>query len=441
MATLTVANPAAWGAAPNLRFADGTSNLNAVYVDFALNSTGDAMAVFVQNDGTNDNLLANRYTVSDGWGTPQLIETSSANVQASINPVEGPRVAINASGSAVAVWAQNDGSGNIGIWANSYTVAGGWKTAQLIDTTDVNPGRHSDVPQVGIDGNGNAIAVWHKYDGTLRSVWANQMSSNGTWGSPFKLENNDTDPAVYPSIAMNAAGQAVVTWTWTDATQVNYGLVAARYYNGSSWGTVQTIATGTDTTGSIQKCSVGIDPNGIALAVWPQMEGGVLKIKANRYSGGWGSPQNVSAGTEHALDVDIAMNASGSAVAVFLQYSSSTPNVYASRYLPGSGWDTAVSVESFADQAAISPRAAIDSNGNSFALMGRIMNASAGRLRANRAPVGSSWGSDVSVDGVSYTGAPMSWRIAADGSGRAMALWVQEGPNGAFNRVYFNRYE
>jgi hypothetical protein len=442
-ATLTVTAVAAWGPSPNLRFADvGNTSQNATYVDFAMNATGDAMAVWVQNDGTTDNLWANRYTVSGGWGTPQLIETSTSAVSSSINPNEGPRVAINANGSAVAVWEQNDGAGNIGIWANCYTVANGWGTAQVIDTTVVITNRPSDGPRVGIDGNGNAIAVWHKHDGALRNVWANQMSSNGSWGTPFILENNDTDRAIYPSIAMNNAGKAVVAWGWSDASQINYGLVAARYYDGSSWGSVQNITTGTETAGSPQMIEVGIDTNGNAIAVWKQMEGGILKIKSNRYAGGWGLEENISDVTTHAVDVDVAVNASGSAVAVWLQYDSSfNPNVYANRYVPGSGWGTAAPVETFTDQAAISPRCAIDSTGNAFALMGRIMSASPGRLRANRAPVGSAWGADVGIDGVSYSGAPMSWRIAVDDNGRAMALWVQEGPNGSITRVYFNRYE
>jgi hypothetical protein len=50
----------------------------------------------------------------------------------------------------------------------------GWGTDELIETDDgeVTDGGHQDV---AIDGDGNAIAVWHQFDGSSNSIYANRL--------------------------------------------------------------------------------------------------------------------------------------------------------------------------------------------------------------------------------------------------------------------------
>jgi hypothetical protein len=60
------------------------------------------------------------------------------------------------------------------IRANRYTAGVGWGTDELIETDDgeVTDGGHQDV---AIDGDGNAIAVWHQFDGSSNSIYANRL--------------------------------------------------------------------------------------------------------------------------------------------------------------------------------------------------------------------------------------------------------------------------
>ena len=44
-----------------------------------------------------------------------------------------------------------------------------WGTAQLIETESGD----AEYPQVGLDGSGNAIAVWFQDDGTRYNIWSN----------------------------------------------------------------------------------------------------------------------------------------------------------------------------------------------------------------------------------------------------------------------------
>ena len=59
------------------------------------------------------NIVANRYTVGTGWGTAALIETDNAG------HATGSEIAFDVSGNAMAVWLQSDGT-RYNIWANRY---------------------------------------------------------------------------------------------------------------------------------------------------------------------------------------------------------------------------------------------------------------------------------------------------------------------------------
>ena len=60
----------------------------------AVDTAGNALAVWQQSDGTRDNIWANRYTPGGGWGTAELIETNNAG------DAVNPQIAIDTAGNA-----------------------------------------------------------------------------------------------------------------------------------------------------------------------------------------------------------------------------------------------------------------------------------------------------------------------------------------------------
>ena len=99
------------------------------------------------------------------WGVAATIETDNAG------DATDPQIAIDANGNALAVWSQSDGT-RTNIMANRYSAASGtWGAAALIETDNGN----ADSPQIAIDGNGNALAVWPQHDGTRFNIWANRF--------------------------------------------------------------------------------------------------------------------------------------------------------------------------------------------------------------------------------------------------------------------------
>ena len=133
--------------------------------DVAVSPDGHAIAVWPQLDGTRTNTWANRYVPGDGWGTAEIIETDDAG------GVQWPQVAMDPDGNAVAVWLQSDGD-RTNIWANQYTVGVGWAAAELIENEDLGD---ANFPHIAVDPDGKAIAVWSQHDGMRWNVWANRL--------------------------------------------------------------------------------------------------------------------------------------------------------------------------------------------------------------------------------------------------------------------------
>jgi hypothetical protein len=259
----------AWGA-PTLIETDNTGDAFGGQVAF--DAAGNALVVWTQFDGTRHNIWANRYSASTGlWGVAGPIETDTLEAS-------GPQVAFDATGNALVVWTQID-STPYNIWANRYSASTGlWGVAAPIET---NAG-FDFVPRVAIDATGNALAVWTQFDGTNYSIWANRYSaSTGLWGVATRIENLAGD-AEAPQIAIDTTGNALVVWRQFNNTR---GSIWANRYSANTgfWGTATRIETN---AGEAADADVAIDAMGNALVVWHQSDGPVsstlLSMWANR---------------------------------------------------------------------------------------------------------------------------------------------------------------
>ena len=135
---------------------------DAVSPQFALDAQGNGVVVWLQSDGVWTNVWAN-WTTSGVWGTAELLETNDSG------DAVAPQVAVNPQGNAMVVWQQSDGVRE-SIWANRLT-SGVWGTAQPIELDDAGDAEN---PQVGIDAQGNSVAVWQQSDGVRTNIWSNR---------------------------------------------------------------------------------------------------------------------------------------------------------------------------------------------------------------------------------------------------------------------------
>jgi uncharacterized membrane-anchored protein len=286
----------------------------------AIDSNGNAIAVWDQINGGWFSILANRYISGTGWGTATLIETDN------VNNAFNPRLAMDSNGNAIAVWSQSDGT-RYNIWSNRYVVGTGWGTRTLIET---DTGSASS-PQVAIDSSDNAIAVWYQSDGTRNNIWSNRYVVGTGWGTATLIETDNTGSANSPQVAIDSSGNAIAVWYQSDGTRCN--IWSNRYVVGTGWGTPTLIETATgEADVSVQ---VAIDLSGNAIAVWEQFDGTRYNIWSNRYvvGTGWGTAQLIE--TDNISDAYqpwVAINSSGNAIVVWCQSDGTRYNIWANRF-------------------------------------------------------------------------------------------------------------
>ncbi len=235
----------------------------------AFDGSGNALAVWKQSDGTRDNIWSNRYVAGTGWGSAQLIETDNAG------DGRRPQIAFDGNGNALAVWEQFDGTRD-NVWSNRYVSGTGWGTPQLIESDNAGDAGN---PQIAFDGSGNALAIWDQWDGTLNNIWSNRYVSGTGWGTPQLLETDDQGNAFQPQIAIDGNGNALAVWYQYDGTRDN--IWSNRYASGTGWGSAQLIES--DNAGDAFFPEIAVDGNGNALAVWEQSDGTRDNIWSNRY--------------------------------------------------------------------------------------------------------------------------------------------------------------
>ncbi len=149
-----------------------------------------------------------------------------------------PVVAIDATGDYVAVWTSQgqDGSGG-GLYAQRYNAAGIAQGGEF----KVNSYTTSDqaAPSVAMDAAGDFVVTGQSryQDGSGYGVYAQRYNAAGTvQGGEFKVNTYSTGQQLFPAVGMDAAGDFVITWSSNGQDGSGYGVYAQRY---NSSGAVQ----------------------------------------------------------------------------------------------------------------------------------------------------------------------------------------------------------
>ena len=419
VAVVCSASAGAWGTPELIEF-DNTHSAGTE-PQIAADASGNAIAVWTQSNGTDIKVMANRYTVGVSWGTPQPIEGIAGNAS-------NPQIAMDAAGNAVVTWEKNDGTRD-NAWANRYTAGTGWGTATLLETNDTS---NASYPQVGVDDSGNAIVTWGQ-----GGIWVNQYTDGTGWGTATLIQATVANPR----IAVNSSGNAIIV----GRDSSNQNLWASHYTPGTGWSTASTIET--IGGGGATFHQLAIDKDGNGMLVWESYVGTEISIWAKYYtaaSSSWetsGAIEN-DGGTAYAPQV--AFDPSGNAIAVWRwQFDDGTTfpkyNIWANRYVKGTGWGTATLIEPNDDNSdAYPPQLGIDANGNAIAVWYQSNGDS--YIYANRYTAGAGWGTAEIIDNNDKS-TDHNPDVAVDPAGNAIAVWQQyEGSTFLYN-IWANRFQ
>lgn len=201
----------------------GLINVNVAVPRVVADPNGNAIAVWSQSGvsaGQSVTNLVSRRFSGGAW---------SANSAALYAPVvttvfSEARLAVNAQGRLVAVWALADGS----VRAARSDDGVAWSTPATVRPAG---SQIRSVPDVGIDSQTDVTAIWAERGAgaSLDQVWINRLSA-GAWSTPT-MHQQSMDASATPRVAVNTRGDAVAVWIrfGSDGSQVvSRSLGAAR---------------------------------------------------------------------------------------------------------------------------------------------------------------------------------------------------------------------
>ena len=370
-------------------------------------------------------LLTFQLSADITWGATSTLTTSGAF------SVFAPKFGVGGTGHATAAWVDSDAGTIEGATLRPSST--NWvSTTQLSEA-----GNNGDSPEIAVDPNGKATAVWTQ--GTGAPSYAVQSSildplgvATTTWTGTTTISSAATFAFQTPLIGIGSNSKGVSIWR----IQPSSGLyrVNAAAYNGSSWLADETIFfENTAANSGSKSLAVDADGNGVALRV---RSGALISRPYSQTGSTWGASTNVSStGVVGTDGTSVGVDSLGNATAVWVETSGNNL-IKAATLTFGSGTWTATSTLSLAGQSASAPIIAVNGNGTAFAIW--IRNDGSNdiiQVASSTSPGIWSTPFDLSLTGQDAYG----HGIAIDPMGNAAAIWTRNnGSNDIVQARYFS---
>lgn len=337
---------------------DGGSLLNGYEARLAVSSGGRAVAVWGYQSGSAYRLAAATFD-GTSWQAPRRIDDSLAGNS------QSARVAIDANGRAVAVWAQSNGSGYVAMgrifdgssWSAPvlldpgatgglpsvsvnaagqgyvmFTNAGGALLAASVDTasgfgapaTLRAAGGSVGMFRIAVDGSGNAWSVWIEGATVGYDLRARQFTAGSGWAAAVTLATNVGFPLDDRfTVAGGSGGHLLVAWTNGISTSGRDTIYGLRFLPASGWSAVEVLSSAGREYAKLPTAAVG--PDGRISFVWMQADAADLQAEATgRYFDGtaWSPPKLLQTSGRDLANTDqmgTGIAGDGTAVAVWIE--------------------------------------------------------------------------------------------------------------------------
>lgn len=433
-------------------------------VDITAFPNNTAIGVFSFNQGLNENkgfgdaIYANRFVDSE-WGEPVKISGDfilpKFTGKDGISDCSLPRIAGNASGKAMAVWVQSDGS-NYRIVANHWN-GSEWEGPRIIDAAEERAeSAYGDAatPEIAYSDDGTAMAVFTQKSGDIYYAYANRWNGSAWtgatiihsgWDSMIKdtptpspsIEPTPLD-AGNPQVVMTNNGLAAAVFTKQNGSR---DMVCVNATDGQNWGSAMVVDDKAGGDSSLPQITV--DKNLRVNVVFIQNIGGVNGTYSTYHNGtSWSTPALISSanGTESATP-HLAVSYSGQNLAVFREMIDFLRRGY-SNFAIGGNYQTYTTFDDPTKGETTYPRVAFDKY-TSEALTVFSQDSGGEDAREGRQALiyanswnGSSWGTPEKINfGDLGVDADIAW-----GNGQAFVI-MRERINFEQDRVFANWYK
>ncbi|MDZ4689197.1 MAG: cadherin domain-containing protein [Planctomycetaceae bacterium] len=238
-------------------------------------------------------------------------------------------VGMDADGDFVVMWSSNGQSGSYDIYGQRYNAAGVAQGGEFLVNTYTTYSQEQAA--VAMDADGDFVVTWTSPDGHDGGVFARRYNSAGVaQGSQFRVNTYTTRDQSNSSIAMNSAGDFVVTWTSVSGSADVY----AQRYNAGGVAQGGEFLVNTHTTQAQWDSSVAMDADGDFVIAWRSYtqdgdSGGIYAQRYNAAGTALGGEFRVNTYTTFdQLEASVAMDADGDFVITY----SSRNSIWAQRY-------------------------------------------------------------------------------------------------------------
>ncbi len=270
---------------PEFRVNTDTSD-DQEYSAVAMDADGDFVVVWERHHGYgyahDEGVYAQRYDAAGAQqGGEFLVNTSASDYQGAA------AVAMDADGDFVVTWESSgqDGSG-WGVYAQRYNAAGMAQGGEFRVNTYTTDDQKS--PAVAMDAAGNFVVTWESSgeDGSDAGVYAQRYNAAGSpLGNEFRVNTYTMSYQWEPAVAMDADGDFVVAWQSRSQDGSGWGIYAQRY-NAAGVAQGGEVRVNTYTTGHQAGAAVAMDADGDFVVAWQSdaQDGSGYGVYAQRYS-------------------------------------------------------------------------------------------------------------------------------------------------------------
>lgn len=341
--------------------------LSAERPHLAVDTAGNAIAIWTQITTSRDEIWASYYRAGIGWEDAQPLETNG-------NDNYTPKVFFDNNGNAIATWREYIGVDD-NVWTNRYTFGSGWGSAQLLET---NSGPTS-IPSVAFDQLGNAVAIWAQDDGNRYNIWVNHYTAGVGWSTAQLIETDNAGDATRPSIVFDSNNQAIAMWQQVVASTLY--IRTNRFVPGMGWGSPTPV-----TTGAYDPKMV-IDNNNTLFAIWTRSNASGYRLVSSSQPPGGSWSAEVDAVTTSFIqnsDYQLIKANNNDKYLIWIDFSNIVHDVAVNRYQSGVGWQGSDYIETDDTGNASNPSIAVDSSHNATAVWVHDQSGTITNIRSNR---------------------------------------------------------
>ncbi len=339
------------------------------------------------------------------------------------------------------------------IGASQFTAATLTSTNAFVVNTQTGSGANTNsqsrgsTSAIAADEAGNYVVVWTSpggQDGSGDGVYGQRFDASGQKiGSEFRINSSTTEDQKWASVAMNASGTFVVTWTSTDHVTASTQVLARRFHaSGMALGAEFRISD--ETAGEHYSSSVAIADDGRFAVVWatrPTSNSTGLYLRTFDSSGNEvGSKQTLDTKTSDVFGIrnpTISMLGDGRFVVAWER----TGDVYVQRFTAlGTAVGSSLKVSEASGLDSSSQPAVAMANDGSFvvAFTDGVLQLDINMQRFDAA--GNETGGRIVVNTSSTGGTQWAPSIAMDDNGDFIVAWSGQGP-GDTDGVFLQKFQ